>query len=305
MPTLPNRPELDDVIIDFAVVRCERKNQQGYRRTVHHDNEGVKKKKSLVADRLSKPHPLAINARANLSKKSASRWRGFEDVISTDVGCISISSKKSNVSRFLRFIDGFIKYLISQGHSITVEHYKTIVKINGEAYDIKFREKCNRKPRIEKSGWASNDLVPNDKLSVKLCHSYKTKEWTDGRKKIEEQIEKIIDDLEVRAQSDKEENKRIDEFWTEQRRLKAIEEEKIKALELEKKKVEMLVEEAQKWQVSNGVRAFVLRITEFGESEDLSAESKEWVNWANLVSQKLDPLRDGEEEFIQRCISER
>jgi hypothetical protein len=79
------------------------------------------------------------------------------------------------------------------------------------------------------------------------------------------------------AQKYKEERQGISEYWVEHRRLKAIEDKKIRAIALEKKKVEMLHEVAQKWQVGNSVQAFVLRLSALGGNDDTNSKLKEWI----------------------------
>jgi predicted transcriptional regulator len=260
-------------------------------------------KESRVATKLTRPCSFVQNAKIYLGKQKPLRWRGFEDVINTSSGLLSISVTKKNVPRTLRFIDSFIKLLGKRGHKIEISEWDTIVIINEERFKIKFREKCSRKV-FQQNPWTTNELVPNGKLSVKVVHPYNTKEWQDGSIKLEQQLTKIVAALELRADKEKLERAKIKKYWAEQKRLQAIKDKEENRKQIEARKIEMLLDHSAKWKVAQDLSLFISEIEIKHNDKEPSSYVSDWLNWARSVENSLNPISENVEKYIEQYDTE-
>ncbi len=76
-----------------------------------------------------------------------------------------------------------------RAHKIFIENNSTVLVIDEEKYKLRFREKHTRQD-IPDERWATTELVPNDKLSIKFDDLY-DKEWNKA-----EELKKFISKIE-------------------------------------------------------------------------------------------------------------
>ena len=247
-----------------------------------------------VPDSLSKPHSLVKAAKENLSTKKKERsWRNLPECIHTDWGLLSISVQKHNVPRALRIMNTFIKMAESRGHDVVLEDQKTKLVVDGEKFPIRFREKHNRQA-IPDERWSHTEMVPNDILSIKYDY-YINKEWADKGTLLEGQLPRILAFFEIRSIEIKQQREyhRIAEIEAERKR--EIERKLESQREWEAKKQDILITQSDKWYKAESLRQFITKIE---ESKDSSPKVKEWLKWAKLQLEELDPLSNGVESFV-------
>ena len=106
-----------------------------------------------VADRLSKPDTLIVEAKSGLEDFQKKRYFRNDGIISTLENQISISVAKKNIPRSLRFMDALIKLIKKRGHSIITDSSTKII-INNQEIEVRFREIMKRGQHPEYS-WIS------------------------------------------------------------------------------------------------------------------------------------------------------
>ena len=297
-PVLPEYEGED--LIDLNLAREGYKSSYPFRllkRTKEIQEEHPKL--SNVSDRLTKPHPLVVRARYNLSKKRAYKTDGYEESVNTSYGYIAIDVSKSNVARMLRFVDALIKLSEVRGHEIMVDHRQTKIKIDEELIPISFREKCNRKS-VNTYSWPSTILVPNGKLSVKIAKPYSSTEWVEGTDSIEEQLPKIVAALELYAEKEKKEREEIHRYWEEHRRIQKIKDEEMARKKFEEEKVQILLRHSEEWRKANNLKAFIDRVEHNYKDSESHVKIQHWVKWARIEVKKIDPIFCEADSFLDQ-----
>jgi hypothetical protein len=247
-----------------------------------------------VPESLTNIHPLVKAAKENLNtKKQKKSWRNLPECIHTNWDLLSISVQKHNVPRALRIMNTFIKMAESRGHKVILEDQKTTLVIDGEKFSIRFREKHNRQV-IPDQRWSSTEMVPNDILSIKYDNLF-DKEWADKGSLLEEQLSRILAFFEIRSVQDKEERERWRIVQIEAERKREIERKQQAQREWEAQKQGLLITKADKWHKAESLRLFITKIE---ESKDNSPKVKEWLKWAKLQLEELDPISNDIESFI-------
>ncbi len=249
-----------------------------------------------VPETLIKPHALIVAAKNDLStKKEKKSWRNLPECIHTDWNLLSISVQKHNVPRALRIMNTLIKMVELRGHKVILENKKTLIVIDDEKYEIRFREKHTRQ-EMKNERWTSSELVPNDILSIRY-QDYTDKEWVDKGIMLEEKLVRVLAFFELKSIEDKKQRERY--------RLAQIEadikreiERKIQAqIDWEKKKNDLLLSNSDQWNKAEKLRQFVTKIE--GDTNN-SLKVKEWLLWAKKHLDDLDPLSKGNEAFIAK-----
>ena len=178
-----------------------------------------------VSKRLRNIHPLIRSAKSKLERKKTSGYRRDGNLIRPDSSSLSISVQYKNSSRFLRIIETFILLLEKRGHSIsTYDRKYSLLIMEGEKFEIKFREKCIRKDDPD-SSYGGTFLEPTGKLSIRIRVKYNDKQWIDGYTLLEDRMADIIAYLEIKTveiKIEKEENRRRNEEAAHQRKLEAL-----------------------------------------------------------------------------------
>jgi len=183
-----------------------------------------------------------------------------------------------------------------RGHEIYIDTHATKIIVFDEKYVIRLREKGNRVTNSEGS-YPTSQNVPNGKLSIKLDESYKSVEWTDGSKRLEEQLARIIAAIELKALKDIEYQKQLEIGWAEQARQRKIREAEQAEIKWSNHKVDMLLEHSKKWTEAQNLVNFISEIERNG---NLTEEQCDWIAWSKRVVIYLDPLSKGVENLIDK-----
>jgi len=248
-----------------------------------------------VKDRLSNSDPLIQRTRTHIKKQKPSSWGGIER-IRTYGDYLGIEVTKSTVDRALRFYDCFIKLLRLRGHEIYIDTHSTKINVYKEEYVIRLREKGNRITNTE-SSYPTSQNVPNGKLSIKLDESFKSVEWNDGSKRIEEQLARIMAAIELKALKDIEYQKQLEIGWAEQARKQKIREAEQAEIKWSNHKVDMLLEHSKNWTEAQNLINFISEIERKG---NLTEEKIDWIAWSKRVVVYLDPLSGGVDNLIDK-----
>jgi len=250
-----------------------------------------------VPIRLTNPDILVIQTKAHLETLKPYISHGLESNVESHVGFLAVDVTKGNISRMMRFVDSFIKLLNKRGHSVKVSGGRaTFVTIDDEWLQIKFREKCKRQ-KIIGDAWRSTALVPTGQLSVKLMHLYKSIEWVDNRKQLEEQLVSIVASLELHAENEKADKVKWQLARAEQKRLQDIEDRRKAAKVAEQAKVELLLHHAEQWKIAQNLDQFITHIESMQIGDDIRTEVQKWIRWAKGVQDSIDPLACGISNF--------
>lgn len=251
-----------------------------------------------VPIRLTNPEILVIQTKSHLETLRPSSWHGFEGNVTSRAGFLAVEVTKGNISRMMRFIDSFIKLLSKRGHNVKVNDWATFVTIDNEQFQIKFREKCNRE-KVKDDKWGSTVLVPTGRLSIKFVQSYKTIEWIDNRKQLEEQLVSIVAWLELHAENEKANKVKWELARAEQKRIQDIEERRKAAKVAEQAKVELLIHHADQWKKAQNLDRFITHIESLQTDEDIPKEFRDWISWAKGVQKSIDPTVCGIPDYIR------
>lgn len=252
----------------------------------------------VISKRLIQPHPLIIKARENLKRKKRINYMGFEDVLNPGLNILSISVRKDKVSRALRLFNGFITLIEKLGHQLKVNSRETIITIYGEQYQIRLREKSNRKIMDTSRSWSTSSLVSNGKLSFIVGRFYNKAEWVDSRVPLEQQIPKIIATYEIYSKqviSDRAES-RIRQ--AEKGRLDKIKEREQARLRWENGKIDILLKHASKWKQWNTLNSFIKEVERMSFTKETTTDMNEWLIWAKKVQQSINPIEGDMNKFL-------
>jgi len=248
-----------------------------------------------VPEKLAKPHFLIREARDNFKLKKKYSYNGYSQCINTDWEMISISVQKENVPRALRIMNTFIKIANKRGHDVEIKERATIIRVDGEEYNIRLRERHNRVV-VSEIPWRSTELVPNGKFVFKLDNR-PYKEWQDGKLGLEEQLSKIIAFIEIQSVEDKEQRERWRIAREEAERQREIERKQQAEREWEDKKVQILIGHASEWRKSKVLQEFIQAVE--AKSTNPTQNVKYWLKWAKEKQAQLDPLSSGSESLIE------
>jgi hypothetical protein len=255
------------------------------------------KENIVFPEKLTKPHPLIIEAKNDLKTKKPSYYHNIKGLINTSVGVINITVSPQNVKRALLFMDVFIKAIQKRGHKIIVNEGSKIVIDNIEL-GFGLRERLKRK--IVKGTYSDyTELEPSNILSFSL-YVYPAKEWADtNTSKLEDKIPNIIAKLELQAVKEKQDA--IDrEIWhQEYERRQKIEQEFKARKEKEIIKTKNLFSDAEKFDKATIYRNFINATEQKAIQENrLTEELKDWIKWANEKADWFDPFINREDELL-------
>lgn len=251
----------------------------------------------IFPEKLTKPHPLIIDAKNDLKTKEPFLYNNMKGLVTTSTGILNITVAPKNVKRALLFMDIFIKAVQKIGHKITVKDGTKII-IDSTELKIELRERLKRK--IVKGTYSDyTELEPSNILSLRL-DVYPTKEWADtNTSQIEDKIPNIIAKLELQAIKEKQDA--IDrEIWhQEYERRQKIEQEFKARKEKEIIETKKLFSDAEKFDKATIYRNFINATEQKAIQENrLTEELKDWIKWANEKADWFDPFINREDELL-------
>jgi hypothetical protein len=246
----------------------------------------------IVPDELTKPDILTIQTKQYWKGKiSFASYREDNRIIHP------IRVEKNNRERALRFMDTFTKLLRYRGHTISKQHGDECVLIDGIYIEIDLREASKRIPATTQYG--SSQYIPTGEFIFKIGKYSGEKEWRDGKVKLEGMLAKIVAKLELVAQSEKE--------WKERSRIARLqrEEEEKRLAEIKKRRDEeitkfnKLVALSEQQNKTLLIRQYIEAVKQKAiNTNSLTPEKQEWINWATHKADWIDPLINAPDEIL-------
>lgn len=246
----------------------------------------------IVPDVITKPDILTIQTR--------DFWKAAKNnIFYTDDTKIHypIRVEINNRERALRFMDTFTKLLRYRGHTISRQYHRTSVLIDGIYIEIYLREAYKRIQPTSK--YESSVLTPTGEFIFKIGSYSGDKEWRDGKVKIEENLAKMVAKLEIEAEKKKirEEESRLWHIQYEAE--KKIEEEIKKRRNEEVEKFNRLVKLSEQYDKTLKIRHYIEAVKQKAiNTNDLTPEKQEWINWANDKADWVDPLINKPDDIL-------
>ena len=234
---------------------------------------------------------LVIQAEAALKNNERYVSNGL---ISSSGETLQIRVSKINVKRALNLYDCLIKAFRACRHKIIVENQRTIAIVNGENFHISLREKLKRVEVPGRPAWDRYTQEPTNLLVLKWDY-YISKEWTDGSTKIEDQIPKIIEWFEAKAEALKEERDKA-RLWRKQ-----FEDEQQKKnehkqnIENELDRFKQLLAEAKRYNDSKLIEAYINGVA---DSKQIAPEKTEWIQWAHKKANWYNPQINESDDLL-------
>jgi len=258
------------------------------------------KSKLSVPEKLTNPDKLIIAARESLNSKDRYVHNGL---VSCQRGELDIRAAKPSVARALRFMDIFIKGLRARGHDIIIDNDATYAIVNTQKLKISFREKTKRIPGSDR--WQTFEYIPTGILIFKLDKVCYDKEWMDGRLKIEDQLSAIISKLEMVSAELNERDKR----WAKEREQEKRKQEVQKAFEIKQQEElanfkETLLK-ASRWHKAVNLRRYIDSVEQKAiETNGISEDVRNWLEWARKKAEWYDPFIECEDELLNEVDRE-
>lgn len=243
--------------------------------------ELVKKFKPIRTEvplKLTNPLPEILEAEAELKKYKFTDW--WPMTRSSEVLSIKVSNFKL-LNRALRIMDVFLKSITKRG--FRYEIIRGSLRI--EKYDIKetinCRELNNRKFFKDKYGWNSSSLTPNGLLSINI-EGYRSKQWKDGKLKLEDQIDKIVLQLEDYFLKHKLQEIEINRYWREVERLEKERLARQKVIQNDIDEFKKLRMHARRYHECQMMRDYINAASKYRDEN--------WIEWANDAVDWYDPI---------------
>ena len=239
-----------------------------------------------VADRLTDPNALVIEANKRFSDKPRSFSR-FYGIVSTRSGSLTVEVTPANLPRALRIFDAIIKLFRSRNHDIIVDYGGTYFIIGEEKIRVSLKEKLTM-VKSEKSG--DRQFKASGKLSFRI-EGYKSKMWFDDKNPLEDQLARILAFFEIEAERLKKERL----LWEERNRIRE-EQERVKREERERKEHEIakfndLLKQANQWHQAMILRNFINAVeAKMLANGNLTSENSQWLQWAKVKAKTIDPI---------------
>jgi hypothetical protein len=135
---------------------------------------------------------------------------------------------------------------------------------------------------------------------LKVDESYSKKEWTEGKKTIEQLLPKIVYELELMGKKLKEDRIKREKYWAEQKEKDRIAKEIHDRKEKELKNFLDILKNAKRHDNSQKIRRYADELERFSkENRSLSDEMKEKIVWIRKKADWFDPFIEAEDKWME------
>lgn len=246
----------------------------------------------IVPDEITKPDILTIQTKLYWSGKII-----FTSYRDDNRITYPIRVEKNSRERALKFMDTLTKLLRHRGHSISKQYGCDCVLIDGINIEFDLREAAKRIPPT--TNYGSSQYIPNGEFILKIGKYSRAKEWRDGNVKIENLLARIVAKLEIYAEEEKIQNEKTRlwkiEYDAEQNRKAEIK----KRRDEEVSKYNKLVALSEQYNKTLLIRQYIKAEKQKAiNTNNLTAEKQEWINWANDKADWLDPLINKHDDIL-------
>ena len=168
-------------------------------------------------------------------------------------------------------------------HELTKSEAEQMLKYEDEKKNGHYPSK----PKISKY-----DYYFNDKLSIRIeLHSFRD----SANEKLEDKLDKMLIAIFESLESAKQSREKREEAERLRREEERRKEEIRKRKNLEIERTQQLVNEAEDYVIASQIRQYVQAVINSG---NLTEETIDWVNWANLKADWFDPSIKHEDEYL-------
>jgi len=261
-----------------------------------------------INKRLIDPHPFICRIKEALEKAKPDQYGVIKNSNSSYL-CIRVSP--GSLNRALLILNCLIRFFESLGFlgvDKTIEGQTFYFQLFDEKVAITLNEKVKQVAHIPTKKEIDDqqryfymtpprwDYIPTGSLSLSINEwgAYGIrKNWSDTKsKKIEDRLGDAVIGIAKVAYSKKQERLKREE----ESRIREIEQKKraeeIARREIEKKRLIELENQAQLWERSNRLRAYISAVEKifFPYPDNLKEQIEKWIAWAKLHADRLDPL---------------
>ncbi|GAA4334814.1 hypothetical protein GCM10023184_29170 [Flaviaesturariibacter amylovorans] len=249
-----------------------------------------------VPEKLTKPDPLIIAAKAMLATAKPDSYT-FIGMISSGKETLDIRVTKGNIGRSLLFMDTLIKALRARGHQVAVKDGNTCAIVAGHEFDLALREKMRRE-LVDNGHWKKQEFRPSGLLALQVSGRY-GREYKDGSLRLEEQIAKVIIDLEQSAVE-----RAIRKAAEEKAEVERKERQRLQHELEQRRKVDLanfkrLLHRSERWNKAVTLRNYIQEFeNRAANGLPLSDEQQEWIAWAKKKADWYDPFVEAADELL-------
>lgn len=249
----------------------------------------------IIPAQLQVLHPLLKNVKIRLDDY-AKRYKN--QLISASRDQVDVSVSPKNVSKALRFVNTFLKFAEKRNHRVVVYDKRTCLVVQGEEIQFKFRERASRSDTPTKYGLY--ELIPTGVLYFKIETYTWSREFTNEKAPLEDQLSNIMAYLEVKGKLMFEQTQRWKVTREQDERKRQLELEAKQRLEDELKAFKKLHSQASRWKGAMMIREYVAEVEKhFAYTDTMTEESMQWIEWAKRKADWYDPILRIPDELLQ------
>jgi hypothetical protein len=258
--------------------------------------EGLPENRIVVADTLTRPHPLVAHTKAAFAPNRGER------AYSRERPALNVRVSPGLLPRALLIMDTLIKALEARGMRVTVEtvFHKTytFAYLGGVRVPFDLIEgQCKGEVYDDWSKKMKTSFVLSGQLVLRVCSEQWgwKKEWRDkeGRRRIEDCLNKFMIGLHEEAENVKAWDHRQEQQRIEREDARCREEELRRRKEAEAAKVRELEAFVQNWKMAADIRGFLDAVEQkHAENGGIEKDSDlgRWIQWGRSHAEHLDPL---------------
>lgn len=235
------------------------------------------------ADPLVKTTKKFLEMKLNYNKNKDAYYAARDSSIGVDVS-------KEQRRRGLLIIDRIVKILKQRGHEVFVRDGSAYIQSNGEEIDFRLREKQNASFTENNYGWRDRTLTPSGRLIIQMEYRYWCKEWIDKKQPLENQISKIIANMELRLEEKKQERIGREERRKQEEIQREIKAQKAAIRQAELEKIKQLFSNFETWKKVKEMREYITVLDANNHSSDYIQWAKDKVDWFDPSVMKEDKM---------------
>lgn len=237
-----------------------------------------------IPDKLKNPHHFTIETK-RLWEELKYKGRNYD----RNIPHFSIRVEPPSKKRALLFMDTFAKILEKRGHHLEYKYYRPHAVLYGIDIELDIREAARRIPKP--GSYPTFELEYTGDLILMTGKYSLSREWRDGKVKLEGMLEKIITWMEAHARewADRQERSRMAE--AERQYQKEIQENIVALQQQEHDSFKKLLDDSRLYHEALKLREYINAVeSKAMQEKDFDQGLQDWINWARKKADLLDPI---------------